>query len=86
MKMSELATILDMSQSALAKNTKMLEKSGYVQKANDLNDRRSKNICLTAKGISKLEEAKKTIYQFPNELIDKLGKEEAMHLVLIIIF
>lgn len=80
-KMAELATILNMSQSALTKNTKGLEKSGYIQKANDPVDRRSKKIALTDNGFIKLEEAKKTIYDFPDELIEKLGKEEASNLV-----
>lgn len=80
-KMSELATVLNMSQSALTKNTKMLEKSGYIQKANDASDRRSKKIALTNNGEMKLEEAKKTIYDFPDQLINKLGEEDASHLV-----
>lgn len=80
-KMSELAMILNMSQSALTKNTKMLEKAGYIQKINAASDRRSKKIALTNNGKIKLEEAKKTIYDFPDQLINKLGEEDASHLV-----
>lgn len=78
---SSLAEKLDMSKSALAKETKRLEKLGYLKKTIKLLDLRNRYIILTEKGNNKLEDDYDKIYNLPSIVVEKLGEEESQEFI-----
>lgn len=78
---SSLSEKLDMSKPALAKETKRLEKLGYLKKTIKLLDLRNRYIILTEKGNNKLEDDYDKIYNLPSIVVEKLGEEESQEFI-----
>lgn len=79
--LSKLAEKLEMSKPALTKETKRLEKLGYIKKTTLLHNLRNRYILLTPKGLEKLVSEHDNIYRLPSLVLDKLGEEESKKFV-----
>lgn len=79
--LSKLAEKLEMSKPALTKETKRLEKLGYIKKTTLLHNLRNRYILLTPKGLEKLVSEHDNIYLLPSLVLDKLGEEESKKFV-----
>ncbi|MDY3898809.1 MAG: MarR family transcriptional regulator [Bacilli bacterium] len=79
--LSKLAEKLEMSKPALTKETKRLEKLGYIKKTTLLHNLRNRYILLTPKGLEKLMSEHDNIYRLPSLVLDKLGEEESKKFV-----
>lgn len=79
--LSKLAEKLEMSKPALTKETKRLEKLGYIKKTTLLHNLRNRYILLTTKGLEKLVSEHDNIYRLPSLVLDKLGEEESKKFV-----
>ncbi len=79
--LSKLAEKLEMSKPALTKETKRLEKLGYIKKTTLLHNLRNRYILLTSKGLEKLVSEHDNIYRLPSLVLDKLGEEESKKFV-----
>lgn len=78
---SKLAEKLEMSKPALAKETKRLEKQGFIKKTTLLHNLRNRYILLTPKGLEKIITEHDNIYKLPTLVLDKLGEEESKKFV-----
>lgn len=73
----ELQQILVLDQTTLTRNLKPLFRDLYLQTSSDSNDARLKNISLTAAGKSLYEEALPIWKQAQQDIVSKLGEEQA---------
>lgn len=79
--LSKLAEKLEMSKPALTKETKRLEKLGYIKKTTLLHNLRNRYILFTSKGLEMLVAEHDNIYRLPSLVLDKLGEEESKKFV-----
>lgn len=78
---TKLANILEMSKPALTKETKRLEKLGFLKKTIKLKDLRNRYILLTNSGLKQLESDYDKIYKLPQLVVDELGEDESKHFI-----
>lgn len=78
---SELAKELEMSKPALTKETKRLEKLGYIKKTTLLHNLKTRYVMLTPVGAEKLITERDAIYMLPNLVIENLGEEDSKQFI-----
>lgn len=78
---SELAKELEMSKPALTKETKRLEKLGFIKKTTLLHNLKTRYVMLTPVGAEKLITERDAIYMLPNLVIEKLGEEDSKQFI-----
>ena len=74
--MSEISERFDISNAAASQLTEKLVQSGYIERAEDPNDRRAKSIQLTPKGKELVEAGMTERYRWMDELVSKLSAED----------
>lgn len=83
-KVSELSELLKISPPSVSQMVNLLENKDLVERINTKNDRRVVYIRLTDQGKSVLEDVTKNFLLFTDEIVHRLGTEEADHLIRLI--
>ncbi len=76
--MSEISERFDITNAAASQLAEKLVQSGYIERAEDPNDRRAKMLQLTPKGRGLIEAGKTERYRWMDELASKLSAEEKL--------
>lgn len=71
---SELANLMVMDQTTMTRNLQVLEKQGYLEIKEDVNDQRAKSIFISEAGKKKFKEAQPYWEEAQLELEKNLGK------------
>ncbi|WP_170287355.1 MarR family winged helix-turn-helix transcriptional regulator [Halioglobus maricola] len=79
-RVSDLAARAQVTQQAMGKMLKELERLGFIARDIDSGDKRAKEIRLTDKGIQLAEDSLKVVDQIQQEYREKVGTEELEHL------
>jgi DNA-binding MarR family transcriptional regulator len=79
-RLSDLATIADMTKQAMGEYVADLAAAGYVRVAPDPADRRARLVSLTAKGGRAAEQARAMLREVESLWTDRLGVEDAQTL------
>lgn len=74
--MSQISGKFDITAAAASQLTEKLVQGGYIERAEDPNDRRAKSIQLTPKGRELIEAGMTERYRWMDELISKLSAED----------
>ncbi|MBE7432648.1 MAG: MarR family transcriptional regulator [Anaerolineales bacterium] len=74
--MSEISERFDITAAAASQLTDKLVQGGYIERAEDPNDRRAKSIQLTPKGKELVEAGMTERYRWMDELVSKLSAED----------
>lgn len=74
--MSEISERFDITAAAASQLTEKLVQGGYIERAEDPNDRRAKSIQLTPKGKELVEVGMTERYRWMDELVSKLSAED----------
>ena len=74
--MSEISERFDITAAAASQLTEKLVQGGYIERAEDPNDRRAKSIQLTPKGRELVEAGMTERYRWMDELVSKLSAED----------
>lgn len=74
--MSQISEKFDITAAAASQLTEKLVQGGYIERAEDPNDRRAKLIQLTPKGMDLIEAGIKERYRWMDEITSKLTAEE----------
>ena len=74
--MSEISERFDITAAAASQLTEKLVQGGYIERAEDPNDRRAKSIELTPKGKELVEAGMTERYRWMDELVSKLSAED----------
>jgi len=74
--MSEISEKFDITAAAASQLTEKLVQGGYIERAEDPNDRRAKSIQLTPKGKELVEAGMTERYRWMDELVSKLSAED----------
>ena len=74
--MSEISERFDITAAAASQLTEKLVHGGYIERAEDPNDRRAKSIQLTPKGRELVEAGMTERYRWMDELVSKLSAED----------
>ena len=74
--MSEISERFDITAAAASQLTEKLVQGGYIERAEDPNDRRAKSIELTPKGKELVEAGMTERYRWMDELVSKLSVED----------
>ena len=74
--MSEISERFDITAAAASQLTEKLVQGGYIERAEDPNDRRAKSIQLTPKGRGLVETGMTERYRWMDELVSKLSAED----------
>lgn len=80
-KPSELARTLGVSLSAVSHHLNALEKYGYIERVQDLNDKRISRIKLSEKGREYDTKLKKEFFEMVLKLVQFLGEEDSKELI-----
>ncbi|MBN2657331.1 MAG: MarR family transcriptional regulator [Spirochaetales bacterium] len=78
---SELSSMLDISNSAVSQLLDKLVQSGYIERREDPDDRRKKNHCISNKGEKVLKLSILARSSWMEELVGKISEEEAGELL-----
>ncbi|WP_195984240.1 MarR family transcriptional regulator [Clostridium sp. D33t1_170424_F3] len=78
---SQLSNTMEVTKPAVSKAVGFLEERGFVARVNDREDRRRTYICLTPEGERVLEEARQTVLERINRIVDRLGEQEAQEFI-----
>jgi DNA-binding MarR family transcriptional regulator len=73
---TSIGPLMGMEATSLSRTLNALEKKGLIERKKDLVDARVTRIFLTEKGKQKKEISKKTVKEFNNELLEKIGEEK----------
>ncbi len=73
---TSIGPLLGMEATSLSRTINTLEKKGLIVRKKDANDARVTRIFLTEKGKLKKEISKKTVKEFNNELMERIGEEK----------
>ena len=76
--MSEISEHFDISNAAASQLAEKLVQGGYIERAEDPNDRRAKQIQLTPKGRKLIETGVNERYRWMDDLTSKLSAEEKL--------
>ena len=76
--MSEISEHFDVSAAAASQLVEKLVQGGYIERAEDPNDRRAKQIQLTPKGRTLIETGINERYRWMDELTSKLTAEQKL--------
>lgn len=74
--MSEISERFDITAAAASQLTEKLVQGGYIERAEDPNDRRAKSIQLTPKGKELVDAGMTERYRWMDELVSKLSAED----------
>ena len=74
--MSEISERFDITAAAASQLTEKLVQGGYIERAEDPNDRRAKSIQLMPKGKELVEAGMTERYRWMDELVSKLSAED----------
>ena len=74
--MSEISERFDITAAAASQLTEKLVQGGYIERAEDPNDRRAKSIQLTPKGKELVDTGMTERYRWMDELVSKLSAED----------
>lgn len=74
--MSEISERFDITAAAASQLTDKLVQGGYIERAEDPNDRRAKSIQLTPKGKELVDAGMTERYRWMDELVSKLSAED----------
>ncbi len=74
--MSEISERFDITAAAASQLTEKLVQGGYIERAEDPNDRRAKSIQLTPKGRELVDAGMTERYRWMDELVSKLSAED----------
>ncbi|GJQ35996.1 MAG: hypothetical protein JETCAE01_20060 [Anaerolineaceae bacterium] len=74
--MSEISERFDITAAAASQLTDKLVQGGYIERAEDPNDRRAKSIQLTPKGKELVDIGMTERYRWMDELVSKLSAED----------
>jgi len=75
-RVTELADRAQVTQQAMGKTLRELEKLGYLQRAMDATDRRARAISMTEKGLQLVEDAVEVVEEIRGEYAAKIGAQE----------
>ena len=75
-RVTELADRAQVTQQAMGKTLRELEKLGYLQRAMDATDRRARAISMTEKGLQLVEDAVEVVEEIRMEYAAKIGAQE----------
>ena len=79
-RVTELAERAQVTQQAMGKMLKELERMGYLARDVDSQDKRAREIRLTAAGVKLVKDSVKVLQQVRQEYSEKIGVEELNHL------
>ena len=77
---NHIAEAMEVSAAAVAVSLKKLEKGGYIEKKNSLEDGRSNVIVLTAKGEDVVEKSRLMFDEVDGKMFDSLTEEQQIQL------
>jgi DNA-binding MarR family transcriptional regulator len=73
---TSIGPLIGMEATSLSRTLNTLEKKGIIERKKDPTDARITRIFLTEKGKQKKEISKKTVKEFNNEVLEKIGEEK----------
>ena len=79
--MSEVSERFDISAAAASQLVDKLVQAGYLERAEDPNDRRAKLLTLSAKGEELVQQGTEERYRWMDDLTSKLSTEEQIKVV-----
>ena len=79
--MSEVSERFDISAAAASQLVDKLVQAGYLERAEDPNDRRAKLLTLSAKGEELVQQGTEERYRWMDDLTSKLSTEEQLKVV-----
>lgn len=79
-RVSELAERARVTQQAMGKMLKELERIGYILRAEDSEDKRAKQICLTARGKQLVQDSMLIVDEVRQEYAEKTGEPDLAQL------
>ena len=79
--MSEISERFDISAAAASQLVDKLVHAGYLERAEDPNDRRAKLLTLSAKGEELIQQGTEERYRWMDDLTSKLSAEERAKVV-----
>lgn len=79
--MSEVSERFDISAAAASQLVDKLVQAGYLERAEDPNDRRAKLLTLSTKGEELVQQGTEERYRWMDELTSKLSTEEQVKVV-----
>lgn len=79
--MSKLSSHCGLTRPALTQIINRLEIEGYVRRKPSLDNRREVIVMITERGLRKVQEEKKLIYDFFTDVVNRMGKEETKQFI-----
>jgi DNA-binding MarR family transcriptional regulator len=76
MRMSELSSSLEMDNSAATRIVDRLERSGFVRRELNLNDRREFHVMITDQGLKEIKKTKSTVRSMNKKIEAEFSEEE----------
>lgn len=80
----QLAEIIFINKGTVANVLKILERDGFIERKQNLKDKRIHNLYLTEKGLNSYIEIKKTVEEWNSLLVKDISKNKAEELELIL--
>ncbi len=75
-RVTELAERAQVTQQAMGKMLKEVERMGYIERRTDQNDKRAKEVCLTRKGVRLVKDSLEVVEEVRQYYSEQIGPKE----------